>query len=129
MIEKRGADIVQPDVCVCGGLLELRKIAAIAEAHYVTVAPHNPCGPIATAVNVHFAAATHNFLILEYIPDDKGPRANLLQAPIRLVDGYLELPERPGLGIELNEDAVRGRPVVNWRRSAPFRPDGGVDFV
>ena len=51
----RGADIIQPDICVVGGLLEMRKIAAIAEAHYVTVAPHNPMGPLATAVNVHFS--------------------------------------------------------------------------
>ena len=67
LIAARAADIIQPDVCVCGGLLEMRKIAAIAEAHYVTIAPHNPMGPIATAVNVHFAAATHNFKILEYV--------------------------------------------------------------
>ena len=67
LMAAQGADIIQPDVCVCGGLLEMRKIAAIAEAHYVTVAPHNPMGPLATAVNVHFAAATPNFKILEYV--------------------------------------------------------------
>ncbi len=61
-----GADIIQPDICVVGGLLEMRKIAAIAEAHYVTVAPHNPMGPLATAVNLHFSAAQPNFRILEY---------------------------------------------------------------
>src|SRR6185436_3695603 len=101
VIEKGAADIIQPDVCICGGLMELKKIAALAEAHYVTVAPHNPCGPVATAVNVHFAATTHNFLILEYHPDDAGDRAALLQEPIKLEKGYLKLPERPGLGIEL----------------------------
>ena len=58
LLAAQGADIIQPDVCACGGLLEMRKIAAIAEAHYVTVAPHNPMGPLATAVNLHFAAAT-----------------------------------------------------------------------
>ena len=61
LIAAQGADIIQPDICVCGGLLEMRKIAAIAEAHYVSIAPHNPMGPLATAVNVHFSAATPKF--------------------------------------------------------------------
>ena len=68
LMAAQAVDIIQPDVCVCGGLLEMRKIAAIAEAHYVSVAPHNPMGPVATAVNVHFAAATPNF---------KNPRVHL----------------------------------------------------
>ena len=129
LLEKGAADIIQPDVCICGGLLEMKKIAALAEAHYVSVAPHNPTGPIATAVNVHFAATTHNFLILEYHPDDAGPRADLLQQPIQLKDGYLELPETPGLGVELVEDAIPDRPIRNWRRRAPVRPDGAADFI
>jgi len=129
LLEKGGADIIQPDVCICGGLLEMKKIAALAEAHYVSVAPHNPTGPIATAVNVHFAATTHNFLILEYHPDDSGPRADLLQQPIRLTDGYLELPETPGLGVELAEGGVPDRPIRNWRRGAPTRPDGAAAFI
>jgi galactonate dehydratase len=103
LLERGGADIIQPDVCICGGLLEMKKIAAIAEAHYVSVAPHNPTGPLATAINVHFAASTHNFLILEYHPDDAGPRADLLRRPVQLKDGYLDIPEAPGLGVELNE--------------------------
>ena len=74
LLSVKGCDIIQPDVCVVGGLLEIRKIAALAEAHYVTIAPHNPMGPLATMVNVHFAASTPNFLILEYHPDDAAPR-------------------------------------------------------
>ena len=62
---------VHTDVCICGGLMEMRKIAAIAEGHDVMVAPHNPMGPIATAINVHFAAATYNFSILEFVPHDE----------------------------------------------------------
>ena len=73
LLQVRGCDIIQPDVCVVGGLLEMRRIAALAEAHYVTVAPHNPMGPLATAVNVHFAAAQPNFRILEYrLPEGPG---------------------------------------------------------
>jgi galactonate dehydratase len=129
LLEKRGADIIQPDVCICGGLLEMKKIAALAEAHYVTVAPHNPTGPIATAVNAHFAMTTHNFLILEYVPDDDGPRANVLTRPVEIRDGYLHLTDAPGLGIELNEDALPHRPVRNWRRTPAWRPDGAADFI
>src|SRR5690606_29435111 len=66
LLNARGADSVQPDICVVGGLSEMRKIAVLAEAHFVVVAPHNPMGPLATAHNVHFAAATPNFKILEY---------------------------------------------------------------
>jgi galactonate dehydratase len=129
LIEKHAADIIQPDVAICGGLMEMKKIAAMAEAHYIAVAPHNPLGPIATAVNVHFAASTHNFLILEYHPDDAGSRADLLQRPMQLKDGYLEIPEAPGLGIELNEDAIPQRPTRNWRRGSPTRPDGAAAFI
>ena len=98
-LEKQAATIIQPDICVCGGLTEMRKIAALAEAHYVKVAPHNPLGPVATAVNVHFAAATHNFIILEYHADDESPRRDMLEEPVKLKDGYLEIPETPGWGI------------------------------
>jgi galactonate dehydratase len=107
----------------------MKKIAALAEAHYITVAPHNPTGPIATAVNVHFAAGTHNFLILEYHPDDGGPRADILRQPITLKDGYLELPEGPGLGVELNDEALPERRIRNWRRGGLTRPDGAADFI
>jgi galactonate dehydratase len=129
LLQKQAADIIQPDVCICGGLLELKKIAALAEANYVTVAPHNPCGPIATAVNVHFAASTHNFLILEYHPDDSGPRADLLKQPISLKDGYLEIPDTPGLGVDLDEGAIPSRPIRNWRRGAAMQPDGAAAFI
>jgi hypothetical protein len=71
LLAKEAADIIQPDICLAGGVLEQKKIAAMAEAHYVMVAPHNPLGPLATLVNVHFAASTPNFLILEYQPDDR----------------------------------------------------------
>ena len=100
LLEKQAATIIQPDICVCGGLTEMRKIAALAEAHYVKVAPHNPLGPVATAVNVHFAAATHNFIILEYHADDESPRRDMLQEPVKLKDGYLEIPDTPGWGID-----------------------------
>ena len=128
LIKLQAVDIIQPDICLTGGLLETKKIAAMAEASYISVAPHNPCGPIATAVNVHFAVSTQNFLVLEYHPDDEAPRRDIVDEPIKLVDGYLQLPERPGLGIDLNEDALGRFPFKSWHRPFPLRPDGSLSF-
>jgi galactonate dehydratase len=123
------ADIIQPDVCAAGGLLELKKVAAMAEACYVSVAPHNPMSPLATAANVHFAASTPNFLILEYTADDKPPRRDLVQEPMVLKDGYLELPTAPGLGIELNIEAFKHYPPRRMHRPFPFKPDGAMGLI
>jgi galactonate dehydratase len=122
-------DIVQPDVCCCGGLLEMKKIAAMAEANYVVVAPHNPMGPVATTVNVHFAASTPNFFILEYHPDDTSPRKDLLKEPLMVKDGYVPLPTKPGLGIELNEEAFKRYPPKPWHRGFEYRADGSVAYI
>jgi galactonate dehydratase len=83
---------------------------------------------VATAVNVHFAASTQNFLILEYHPDDASPRRDLVDEPIKLVNGYLELPERPGLGLDLNIEAFDKYPFQPWRRPFPFKDDGSLTF-
>jgi galactonate dehydratase len=122
-------DIVQPDVCLCGGLLEMKKIAAMAEAQYVVVAPHNPMGPLATTVNVHFAAATPNFFILEYHPDDTAPRKDLLKEPLMVKDGYILVPNKPGFGVELNEEAFKHYPPKPWHRGFDYRADGSVAFI
>jgi galactonate dehydratase len=129
LLTKQGADIIQPDICVCGGLLEMRKIAAIAEAHYVTVAPHNPMGPLAAAVNLHFSAATPNFKILEYhLPDDRGG-GDWLDEPYWPTDGYLQLrPDRPGLGVEVNEEVIE-KGYSLWTRKSPTRPDGSTGYI
>jgi len=125
-----GADIVQPDICLAGGILEQKKIAAIAEAHYVEVAPHNPLGPLATMVNIHFAASTPNFLILEYHPDDESPRKDLIKGDVIVAkDGYLEIPDKPGWGYEMNEEVFARMPPKPWHRGFSFRPDGSPDWV
>jgi len=125
-----GADIVQPDICLAGGILEEKKIAAIAEAHYVEVAPHNPLGPLATLVNIHFAASTPNFLILEYHPDDESPRKDLVKGDtIVAKDGYLAIPDKPGWGYEMDEEAFKRMPGKPWHRGFSFRVDGAPDFV
>lgn len=126
LLAAHGADIIQPDICACGGLLEMRKIAAIAEAHYVTVAPHNPMGPLATAANVHFAAATPNFKILEYhLPGNN----HWLDDPYVPTDGFLELRDRPGLGVEVDEEAISKDSYIHWQRTCPVRPDGSTGYI
>jgi galactonate dehydratase len=129
LLVREAADFIQPDVCSVGGLLEMKKIAAMAEACYVTVMPHNPLGPVATAVNVHFAASTPNFVILEYTPDDQSPRRDMVLEPMVLKDGYLELPTAPGLGIELNEEMLKKAPAGRWHRPFPFRADGSMAWI
>jgi galactonate dehydratase len=121
-------DIVQPDICL-HGIWEMRKIAAMAEASYVMVAPHNPMGPLATVVNVHFAATTPNFLILEYHPDDTSPRKDMLKEPLMVKDGYIPLPTKPGWGVELNEDVFASHPARSWHRGFEYRADGSVGYV
>jgi galactonate dehydratase len=129
LMAAQAVDIIQPDVCICGGLLEMRKIAAIAEAHYVMVAPHNPMGPVATAVNLHFAAATHNFKILEYINPTSTEWERWVDDPYLPKDGCLELRDRPGLGVDVNEQVVSESRYTHWQRTAPVRPDGSTGYV
>jgi galactonate dehydratase len=129
LIERQALDIVQPDICCCGGVLTMKKIAAMAEAQYIMVAPHNPMSPLAAAVNVHFAASTPNFLILEYRAPDSGAARDVLQEPLMVKkDGYLDIPNKPGWGVELNEEAFRRMPPVRWRRGTSFREDGSPTF-
>lgn len=140
LLQCAGADIIQPDICVVGGLLEMRKIAAIAEAFYVPVAPHNPMGPLATAVNLHFSAACPNFRILEYrLPTGAGYHSDGMRPaddaaayvadPYLPVDGHLELrPDRPGWGVEIDEDYLATDRYVHWERKLPTRPDGSTGY-
>ena len=129
LLVREATDFIQPDVCATGGLLELKKIAAMAESFCVSVIPHNPLGPVATVVNANFAACTSNFVILEYKADDVSPRRDMIQEPLKLIDGYLELPHGPGLGVELNEEYLLKNPRENWRRQLPTRPDGSFAYV
>jgi galactonate dehydratase len=116
----RSVAIAQPDVVNCGGLMQAKKMAAIAEAEYVSLAPHNPNGPIATVANVHLAASIPNFLILETIgsDEDKALQAQIIDPPLRFEDGCLLLPTGPGLGARLNEEACKQYPYQTfegWR--------------
>ena len=129
LIDRQALDFVQPEICCCGGVLTLKKIAALAEAQYIMVAPHNPMSPLATAINVHFAASTPNFYILEYAAPDSGARKNVLKEPLMVKkEGYLEIPHKPGWGMELNEEAFKSMPPAPWRRGTSFHADGSPYF-
>src|SRR4051794_34857989 len=107
IIEQKLTDIVQPDICHAGGITALKKIAALAEAHHIQVAPHNPQGPISTAASIHLAAAIPNFRILEFANQLHLPGwAEVQREALALAPGWAELPARPGLGIELDEHAL-----------------------
>jgi len=110
VLEAGAASILQPNLGRSGGILETKKIAAIAEAHNAQIAPHLYCGPIVGAANVQVAVSSPNFLILEGIGDWGGFHADLLKTPIRWESGYVIPPTSPGLGVELDEDVARAHP-------------------
>jgi galactonate dehydratase len=112
VLELQAASILQMALGRVGGLLEAKKIASMAEAHYAQIAPHLYCGPVEGAANVQFAAATPNFLILESIQRWEGFHADLLKRPIVWEDGYVIPPSEPGLGIELDEAVARAHPYT-----------------
>jgi L-alanine-DL-glutamate epimerase-like enolase superfamily enzyme len=104
------ANILQMNLGRVGGILEAKKVAALAEVHYAQIAPHLYCGPIVGAANIQIAACTPNFLILESIQQWGGFHAQLLKAPIRWEEGYVIPPTAPGLGVELDEAVARAHP-------------------
>lgn len=122
LIEHDIVDIIHPDTGRAGGLLQMKKIAAQAEAHHILVAPHDGSnGPVAEAAAVHLCAAIPNFLILEHLADDV-PQRYQVATELPVVAGHIAVPTRPGLGIELNEEACRAFPgVPNVARPAPDR--------
>ncbi|MDX1689476.1 MAG: mandelate racemase/muconate lactonizing enzyme family protein [Acidimicrobiia bacterium] len=110
VLEAGAATILQFNLGRVGGILEAKKVAALAEAYGAQVAPHLYCGPIVGAANVQIAAASPNFLILESIRDWSGFHADLLDPPMRWEDGSVIPPDGPGLGVSLDEDVARANP-------------------
>ncbi|MEP7199897.1 MAG: galactonate dehydratase [Chloroflexota bacterium] len=126
IFEKRACHIIQPDLSHCGGLWEARKIAAMAETYSMAVAPHNPNGPLATAVAVHFALATPNWLIQEMLTSDVPWRNDVLDSPIEVRDGYIDMPTRAGIGVEINEAEAAKYPFKPEAEQRYFYDDGAV---
>src|SRR5579859_2442154 len=117
-------DVAQPDICHAGGLTELRKIAALAEASYIKIAPHNPNGPVATIASVHLAASIPNFLILELAQQSLRDAVQTQRLVIR--EGWAELPRQPGLGIALNDEVIAALPYAPGDYEPAFYADGSV---
>ena len=129
LLREGGVDILQPEVCIVGGLTEMRKIAFMAEAHDLVVAPHNPMGPLATVVNLHFDAATSNFLVQESRKLKPAEIASVTRV-IEPVDGYYPLPEGPGLGIDIVEEEFAKNPYTGpTHRGDRVNPDNSIAFI
>ena len=127
LLKHRGAAYVRPDLSLAGGITNVKKIAAIAEANYVGVVPHNPLSAVLTAACVQLDAATHNVPVQEYPPDDdSGVKADLVQEPLKREGGYLIVPDKPGIGVELNEEAFKHYPPVSYDRPPLVNPDGSL---
>ena len=128
MLLKRGAvQYVRPDVCLAGGLTHSKKIAAIAEAHYVGVVPHNPLSPVSTAACLQLAACIPNFAIQEYpTGESQPPKSEIVKGAARVENGFLIIPDAPGIGVELAEDAQERYPPTPREVETRLHVDGSV---
>jgi galactonate dehydratase len=111
-LEIGALDMVLFDIVHCGGILQARKIAALAEAYHLPVCPHNPNSPLSTIISAHFCASIPNFYALEYYSPEREPswRDKIIDPPLKVVDGYLELPTGAGWGVKIIEEEVARHP-------------------
>ena len=114
IIDRHLVSYIQPDIVHCGGILELKKIAAMAEAHSIDVAPHNPQSEISTMASIHLNACTPNAVILEHVHQNPPWRYDIFDGGYQVTKGYVDLPTKPGLGLDLNEAEAAKH---------PYRPD------
>jgi galactonate dehydratase len=113
ILDQEAADVLQPDIANAGGITELKKIAAIAEARHVMMAPHNVCSPVGAMAEIHFGLSTFNFLVLEYHAEFYSDHYFTVSDGFpRQKDGYVEIPDTPGLGITLREDEIAKHPPL-----------------
>ena len=117
LFSKDAVDIVQPDMFHTGGMMECKKVAAMAEAKHIPVSFHNPSGPISNAAILQLAAATPNFLIHEIMINDGSFRKAITNEEVIFEDGCILINDKPGLGIDVNVEAVEARPYhpINLR--------------
>ena len=121
ILEKGAASILQPDLCHAGGIFECRLIAGMAEAYYVSLAPHNPLGPISLAAGIQLSASIPNFLCQEQVSLGEG----YLKEPFEVKDGHIPLPLGPGLGIELDDSALAGKIGHDWKSPETYLDSDG----
>jgi galactonate dehydratase len=128
LLEKRGASVLQPDITHCGGLSEARRIAALAEAYRVALAPHNPQGPVSTAASLELGFATPSYVICESVHGDVPWRADVVKEGFQVdpKTRTVRPSSRPGLGIEIDEAEVRKHPFQQELLQRSFYADGSV---
>jgi galactonate dehydratase len=128
LLERRAASVIQPDITHCGGLTEARRIAALAEAHRVALAPHNPQGPVSTAASLELGFATPSYIICETVHGDVPWRGDVVREGFTVErEGRRVLPgSRPGLGIEIDEAEVKKHPFAPEVLQRSFHADGSV---
>ena len=120
VFEKRAADIINPDVCNVGGILELKEIAAMAEPYFVIVSPHNfNSTTVGLAATLQVSTCIPNFLITEYFVNLEEFGNDIAVNPFKVEDGYIQIPTGPGLGIELDEDALARHPYQLFPARSP----------
>ena len=115
VLEKQAADIVMPDITRCGGISEMRKMANLAETYNVPIAPHNPNGPISTIASAHTMATVPNFFRQEFMVNDVPWRDGCLSHPLPVSNGFFEMPDRPGLGFDIDESVLLAHPGLRTR--------------
>ena len=127
LLQHKACSYVRPDLCLAGGLSGCKKISAMAESHHIKVIPHNPLSPISTAACLQLDACIPNFALQEYTPTEKvPPKSELLEKPLKLNSGYLEIPTGIGLGIELNMKTQKKYPQIEKILDTPLKNDGSV---
>lgn len=129
LLNRCAVHYVRPDVCMAGGLTHTKKIAALAEAHNAGVVPHNPLSPVSTAACLQLDACIPNFSLQEYPyrPDiEKAPGDELLKEPLKVEKGYLLIPDKPGIGVELNDEVLGKHPYATRRFITRLHEDRSV---
>jgi galactonate dehydratase len=127
LLHTGAVQFVRPDVCMVGGLTHAKKIAALAEAHHVQVVPHNPLSPVSTAACIQLAACIPNFALQEYpIGENEAPKSEIVKSALTLENGFILIPDAPGIGIELAEDAAERHPYKPRQVKTRLHVDGSV---
>jgi galactonate dehydratase len=126
LIDKKTVGLIRPDLSLAGGFSQAKKIAALAEASFVGVFPHLMGSPINTAAFVQLDAAIPNYVLQESNQVDDHPLAEIVERPLVLDHGYVIVPDGPGIGVEVREDAFARFPYEPWTIAGQTRADGSV---
>ncbi len=125
--EAAGVHHVRPDIGVAGGFTHCKKICAIAESHHQGIIPHAvPSGPVATASHVQLGACVPNWEVQEHVYEEKAPYRDVVKDIIKLESGWLQIPDAPGIGIELDEEGIKKHPYDFGPLGGALRDDGSV---